>query len=231
MAKKKIYFDLGHGGTDPGAIGNGLHEKDVVLAIGRYIDSLMGEYENVEHKFSRLSDKSLTLSQRTDEANKWGADVLVSVHINAGGGKGFESFIYNGNYYGVDEAANVSLQNVVHKRIMNRCQFFADRGKKRANFHMVRESKMLAVLTECGFIDNSGDAANLKKQTHLKTIAAGHVEGVAEFLGLKKKVVAKPKPSGKLYKVQVGAYADKTNAEKMADRLKKDGYSTYIVEE
>lgn len=231
---KKVYFDLGHGGNDPGAVGNGLQEKNVVLEIGKYIDGLMGQYEGVQWKFSRLTDKALSLTERTNDANRWGADVLVSIHINAGGGKGFESFMYNGNFISVSQQENIAFQNVLHQRIMNRCGFFQDREKKRANFHMVRESKMIAVLTESGFIDNAGDAANLKDRTKLISIATGHVEGVASFLGLKNKPAA-PKPSapnnGKLYKVQVGAFANKANADRLAADLKSKGYPTYIVHE
>lgn len=73
MAKKKIYIDLGHGGSDPGAVANGLEEANVVLEIGKYMKDMFANYENAEVKFSRLSDKTLSLSQRTNEANDWGA--------------------------------------------------------------------------------------------------------------------------------------------------------------
>jgi N-acetylmuramoyl-L-alanine amidase len=226
----KIYIDLGHGGQDPGAIGNGLQEKDVVLEIGKLIKEMFNQYENVQLKFSRLSDKTLSLSQRTNEANAWGADILLSVHINAGGGDGFESFIYNGNYYSVSEKKNAALQNTLHKNIMAKCSFFDDRGQKRANFHMLRESKMIGVLTECGFIDNRQDATALKDRAKLMKISAGHVEGLADFFGLKKKVVAsKPLTDGKLYKVQIGAFSEKSNAEQMAKKAEKKGFKTYIV--
>jgi N-acetylmuramoyl-L-alanine amidase len=226
----KIYIDLGHGGQDPGAIGNGLQEKNVVLEIGKLIKDMFSQYENVQLKFSRLTDKTLSLSQRTNEANAWGADVLLSVHINAGGGDGFESFIYNGNYYSVSEKRNAALQNTIHKNIMSKCSFFDDRGQKRANFHMLRESAMIGVLTECGFIDNRQDAAALKDRGKLMKIAAGHVEGLADFFGLKKKAAApKPTADGKLYKVQIGAFSDKENAEQLADQAEKKGFKTYIV--
>lgn len=233
MVKKKVYVDLGHEGIlkgmDPGAVSSGLKEASIVLEIGKYMKDMFANYENVEVKFSRLSDKKLSLNQRTNEANAWGADVLVSIHINAGGGKGFESFIYPG----VGEATQ-AFQNAIHTKIMGTGVFTTDRGKKRANFHMLRESKMTAILTENGFIDNSTDAAALKNRVKLIALASGHVEGVASFLGLKKKAVSKPeqKPSGKvLYKVQVGAFSNKKNADNLAAELKKKGYSTYIVQE
>lgn len=234
MAKKKVYFDLGHEGVgrnlDPGAVANGLHEADVVLKIGKYINDMMENYENVEWKFSRLSDKRLSLSQRTNEANAWGADLLVSIHINAGGGDGFESYIYNGSYNG--KGKTQAFQNTLHKNIMQNCKFFDDRGKKQANFHMCRESGMDAVLTENGFIDSNRDAAALKDRGKLIQIAAGHVEGIADFLGLKKKASAKPKPDpapeGTFFRVITGSFADRENAEARMKALKKDGWDSFL---
>lgn len=90
----KIFIDPGHGGTDPGAVGNGLQERNVNLQIAlRVRDILLNEYDNVT---SRTGDQTVSLGQRTNAANSWGADYFLSIHINAGGGTGFESFIYPG---------------------------------------------------------------------------------------------------------------------------------------
>ncbi|WP_060210477.1 glucosaminidase domain-containing protein [Sporosarcina koreensis] len=92
----KIFIDPGHGGTDPGATGNGLKEKDLTLAISKRIESLLKGYDGVQVRLSRTSDQTLSLKQRTDMANNWGANYLLSVHINAGGGKGYEDFQWKG---------------------------------------------------------------------------------------------------------------------------------------
>lgn len=69
----KIYLDPGHGGSDPGATGNGLQEKDVTLAIALKINEiLLKEYDNAETRLSRTTDKTVTLQERTDDANSWG---------------------------------------------------------------------------------------------------------------------------------------------------------------
>src|SRR5690625_2559502 len=91
----KIFIDPGHGGSDPGAVGNGLREKDLTLKISKKIANILKDY-HCSVKLSRTGDQTLSLKQRTDMANKWGADFLLSVHINAGGGTGYEDFIYNG---------------------------------------------------------------------------------------------------------------------------------------
>jgi N-acetylmuramoyl-L-alanine amidase len=183
---KKAFIDLSHGGSDPGAVANGLQEKNVVLEIGKYMNEMLKSYEGIEWKFSRLDDRTLTLDQRTDMANAWGADIFVSIHINSGGGYGFESFIYNGDWS--TKNGTIAMQNYMHGILMKHMgSFFYDRGKKQANYHVLRESKMKAILTENGFIDNSRDAAILKDRTKLMIIAAAHVEAITGFLGVKKK--------------------------------------------
>jgi N-acetylmuramoyl-L-alanine amidase len=105
-----------------------------------------------------------------------------------------------------------------------------DRGKKSANFHMLRESKMKAILTENLFVSNGSDATKLKDDSFLDKIAQGHINGLASYLGLKK--IAIPTPTlpkeGKLYKVQVGAFEHKENAEALANDLIKLGYRPLV---
>ena len=227
----KIFIDPGHGGNDPGAVANGLKEKDLTLKIAKKIQSLLSEYEGVSVKLSRTTDVYLSLSERADMANKWEADYFISVHINAGGGTGFESYIYN-----KPSTKSVAYQNVIHPEIMKAIGNVKDRGKKRANFAVVRETKMPAILTENLFIDNSSDAAKLKSDSFLSQIAFGHVQGLVKAFGLKKKAASKSSPAKpavsnqkEVYRVQVGAFADRKNAEKLAAELKKKGYPAFIT--
>jgi N-acetylmuramoyl-L-alanine amidase len=228
---KKIFLDKGHGGSDPGAVANGLQEKTLTHQIVEYaVDHLFENYTGFELRVSRAGDQTLTLSQRAKMANDWGADVFVSVHINAGKGTGFESYVYNGGV----SSQTIALQNVLHGEILFAMRGFGaitDRGKKRANYAVLRETKMPAVLTENLFID-SNDAKYLKNEAFLKAVGEAHARGVAKFLGLPKK--AKPQPQqkvsdGKLYRVQVGAFTDPDNAKKLAEELKKKGYPAIIV--
>ncbi|WP_127575244.1 N-acetylmuramoyl-L-alanine amidase [Paenibacillus barengoltzii] len=183
---KKVWIDAGHGGKDPGAAANGLKEKDIALAVSLAIKArLESAYEEVQVLLSRNTDVFLELKERTDKANAAGADLLVSVHCNAGGGAGgFESFRYTNA-----SAASRAFQNVLHTEIMAALKPFGvtDRGQKAANLHMVRESKMPAVLTENLFIDVTADAAKLKRSDVTDAIVAGHVSGIAKYLGLKKR--------------------------------------------
>ncbi|WP_055108946.1 N-acetylmuramoyl-L-alanine amidase family protein [Paenibacillus ihumii] len=183
---KKVFIDAGHGGKDPGAVGYGLQEKDIVLAVSLGIkQQLESQYDGVQVQLSRSTDVYLTLKERTDLANKAGADLLVSIHCNAGGGAGgFETFRYSSA-----TTASTSFQNVLHGEILTALKPFGviDRGKKSKNLHMVRESKMPAVLTENLFIDVASDAARLKRPEVIDAIIQGHVSGIAKYLGLKRR--------------------------------------------
>ena len=75
MIMVKIFIDPGHGGTDPGAVGNGLQEKNLTLQIATRVKNiLLAEYNNVSVLMSRTGDTSLSLQERTNQANAWGAD-------------------------------------------------------------------------------------------------------------------------------------------------------------
>lgn len=180
----KIFIDAGHGGSDSGAIGHGIREKDVNLVIALKVRQILNnDYEGHSVKLSRTTDQTLTLKQRTDMANLWGADYLLSIHINAGGGVGFESFTYNGNY--ARKIRTNQLRNFIHEAIIEETGF-RDRGQKEANFHMLRESSMSAILTENGFIDHQIDASKLNQPAFIEKIARGHAKGLAIALGLER---------------------------------------------
>ncbi len=79
-----IVIDPGHGGKDPGAIGpNGLMEKDVVLKIGRLLAGKLRKLPNVKVEMTRTRDRFLSLAERTAIANTHGAELFVSIHLNA----------------------------------------------------------------------------------------------------------------------------------------------------
>ena len=70
----KLFIDPGHGGNDPGAVGNGLREKDLTLAIALETRRvLLTEYEGIQVKMSREKDQTVSLKARTDAANAWNA--------------------------------------------------------------------------------------------------------------------------------------------------------------
>ncbi len=181
----KIFIDPGHGGTDSGATGNSLQEKNLTLQIATRIKNILtSEYDNVSILMSRTGDTLPTLNERTSKANAWGADFFLSIHVNAGGGTGYEDYIYPGA-----GSRTSTYQSTIHAEVLKLVNF-TDRGKKSGNFHVLRESNMPALLTENGFIDNVNDAAKLKSASFLESIARGHVNGIVKCFNLPKKATA-----------------------------------------
>jgi N-acetylmuramoyl-L-alanine amidase len=223
----KLYIDPGHGGKDPGAVANGLKEKDITLTLAKKIrDILATEYDDLAIKMSRTGDTFPSLQARTDEANSWGANYFLSIHVNAGGGDGFESFVYP-----FTSSKTKDAQKDIHSEIMKQIAGTKDRGMKEKNLHVLRESRASAILTENLFIDTTSNAEKLKSDSYLDKLARGHVNGLEKALDLKRKSSGAQAPGGTLFKVQVGAFSDRKNAETLAADLERKGFKTYIVEE
>lgn len=223
----KIYLDAVHGGADSGALGHGLREKDVTLALCERMARLFDEYV-VDVRLSRNRDVTMSLRERTDDANRWGADFLLSVHVNAGGGTGYEDYIYNGSVL----PETMRIRDVVHREVALELGDVRNRGKKRANFHMLRESKMAAMLSENLFIDTAADAAKLKSAVYLQKIARGHVNGIVKAFGLKKRTSAGSISAGNavFYRVVAGSFHERANADAQVARLKKLGVDGVFID-
>ena len=78
----KVFLDAGHGGKDPGALGNGLQEKDIALSVTLKVGNILANH-GVTVGYSRTTDVFLELADRATRANNFGANVFVSVHCNA----------------------------------------------------------------------------------------------------------------------------------------------------
>ncbi|MDN3017894.1 N-acetylmuramoyl-L-alanine amidase [Paenibacillus sp. BSR1-1] len=221
----KLYLDPGHGGTDPGAQGNGLNEKDITLDIALKIRTiLLNNYENIEVMMSRTGDITKSLSQRTNEANAWKADYYLSIHINADSGTatGYEDYIHSNLS---DTSTTAKYRDIIHAEVIKLNQL-RDRGKKKANFHVLRESKMPAMLSENGFIDNSQDAALMKQTSWRQNVAQGHANGIALAFNLQPKSTA---PAGTIYKVIAGSFKLRDNADKRVAFLHSVGIESFVV--
>ena len=201
-----------------------MQEKDVTLKIAletRRI--LVEEYEGVTVKMSREKDATVSLNQRTNAANNWNATFFLSIHINAGGGTGFESYRYVQNGSSTTMTAQkISMLLCCLPRIGK------DRAKSGQTFMFSGNPKMPAVLTENGFIDTASDAAKLKDTSFLKKLGRAHAQGLAKTFGLKKK--APPPSTGTLYRIIAGSYSDRATAENQQSSLQKKGIDTWLWE-
>ena len=235
----KIVADAGHSLNTPGK--RTPNDEREWTFNDKVVDAFMlflAKYENVQ--LLRVDDSSgkvdIPLSVRTNKANNWGADVYISFHHNAltgvwGDHGGVETFIHPQIPKETKDIAKILHNNVV------KAMGLQDRGLKTADFHVLRETNMSAVLIEGGFMDSRIDIKAMRDDKRLKAQGEAVARGVVEYYNLKLKEVVKPvikpvsKPTnGKLFKVQVGAFADKNNADRLAKELKTKGYPVHIVE-
>lgn len=175
----KIFIDPGHGGRDGGASFGGLVEKDLTLKMSKKIRDQLKGYKDVEVRLSRTTDKYVGLKERARLANQWGADYFLSIHINAGGGTGYESFVYNET----KNKGTRKLRKVIHGEVVNKINV-TDRGRKQKNLSVLRNTSMSAMLSENLFIDHDEDARKLKKDSFLDDLASGHVKGLVKAFNL-----------------------------------------------
>lgn len=230
MSKKlKFFLDPGHGGHDPGAIGSNSKEAENVLKVALALEKKL-KAQGHEVKLSRRTDVYLTLTQRANLANAWGADIFISLHDNSAVNKtatGFETFIFNGQV----SSNTIKLQQHVHKAIANGIGL-RDRGLKRANFAVVRQTNMPALLIEYGFISNLTDekviAFEIEKQAQLT------FEGINSYLGVKTKPVtstptANPVPTTETKEESDEIMLNETGRKEIRALLKKARTKTYQV--
>ena len=220
----KVLIGVGHGGSDPGAIANNTKEKDLNLSI-----ALACRDELVRHgvsvKLSRTKDENDPLSEEIRECNAYGPDLAVDIHNNAGGGDGAEVFYHYGG--GKSKTLAKNILSEIEKVGQN------SRGAKtRLNsngkdyYGFIRETSCPAVIVECAFVDNASDLKILATEGKRKAMGGAIAKGILKTLGIEFQA-----EKSTLYRVQVGAYLVKANAEAMQKKIKAVGFDAFIVKE
>lgn len=239
MGKPFVVIDPGHGGYDPGAVGFGLKEKDLNLKLALKVAERLN---GVRVLLTRERDVFVSLANRVAICRRAEPELFLSLHVNAGGGRGFESFSCSSK--GADSPA-VVMQAAVHNRIMEAIRGFnlVDRGMKRASFYVLRHNPYPAVLIESLFIDNEREAELWRSDVFVESLAGGVAGGVLAALNLPESDSKAPgddnsfegeqSPShGKnLYTVQVGAFKYLENARFRLQEARAAGFDdAYIYE-
>lgn len=215
----KVFIGVGHGGSDPGAVANNFKEKDLNLQIALACKDYLVKH-GVEVKMSRTKDENDTLSDEIKECNAFSPDLAVDIHNNAGGGDGAEVFHHYGGGKGKSLATNI-LDEITKIGQNSRGAKTRTNSAGRDYYGFIREVIAPAVIVECAFVDNATDVEILATEGKRKTMGQAIAKGILKSLGIEIQ-------SDKLYCVQVGAYADKSNAEVMLKRLKSAGFEGYI---
>lgn len=218
----KVFLGVGHGGKDPGAVANGFEEDDLNLSIALACRDEL-ERHGVTVLMSRTKDENDDVSEEIRECNAFDPDYALDIHNNAGGGDGAEVL------YSIVGGKGKELAQSVLDEIVAIGQ--NSRGiKTRENlsgfdyFGFIRQTEAPAIIVECAFVDNKTDIAIIDTPIEQKQMGIAIAKGVLKMLGINYK-----EPVTKLYRVQVGAYSKKENAETMLKKLKSAGYDAIIV--
>ena len=223
----KIYINPGHSDKDSGAVGYETERRLNVKVSNFMRDHLQANYV-VDLRMNPGSMDSL--AEIANDANKWGANLFVSNHFNAGGGDGFECFVYS--------AKTVPMGEIFAKHVkaagQNLRLYGAAPGVKiRPGLAVLSRTHMTAILTESAFVDNKKDIADWNDDAELKALGVAYAEAAAEYLQLEKKTSAPaPAPVTKpnteiphtLYHVQVGSFSKKAYAEKKREAVEAAGF-------
>ena len=220
----KVFIGVGHGGLDSGAVANNTKEKDLNLSI-----ALACRDELVRHgvsvKMSRTKDENDPLSDEIRECNAYAPDLAVDIHNNAGGGDGGEVF-----YSHIGGKGKTLAENILAEIVKVGQNSRGAKTRKNANgkdyYGFIRETSAPAVIVECAFVDNASDLKILATETQRKAMGVAIAKGILKTLGVE---IQSEKAS--LYRVQVGAYLIKANAEAMQKKIKAVGFDAFIVKE
>lgn len=173
-----VCLDAGHGGKDPGAVNNNLKLKEstITLNVVQKISGLLKK-KGINVILTRSKDEYVTLAARCLVANRNKADIFVSVHCNSAANNravGIETYCYKVGGKGEQ------LAKLIQNNLINATKTL-NRGVKTANFYVLRNTVMPAVLTEIGFISNDDEARKLNDNNYQSQIAQAIAEAVLQY--------------------------------------------------
>lgn len=231
----KIYIDPGHGGDSIGATYKGRKEQDDCLRLSLAVEKYLLTQPGVEVKLSRRTDINPDLMARANEANAWGADYFLSIHRNAfvpEGATGAEIWVYSkvltsGETYKFAEAILNDVCAVTG---------YKNRGVKLGatsydDYAVNKYTNMHSALFEVGFIDNTKDNQTFDKC--LDAMALSIAKNLIKAVGLTWTEANDKKADttndNTLYRVQIGAFKNKANAEAYAAKAKAEGFDAFVT--
>lgn len=173
-----IVIDPGHGGKDNGATGvDGSYEKEFTLSLGKKIQSLLNEEPEINVLMTRDDDRFISQKslERPEFANENEADLYLSLHQDSFDDpdvSGTESFYYD------DDSLDVA--EIIQKHVVDTTGF-NDRGVKRENLFVLRDSDMPSVLIEVGYLTNPDEQEKMNSDNFQEQIAQSIVDGIEEY--------------------------------------------------
>jgi N-acetylmuramoyl-L-alanine amidase len=183
--KAKVFVHVGHGGNDPGAIGNGMRESDVVLDVALRLETML-KHQGIEVMLSRRTD--VNVGNSAPRANAWGADMFLDLHCNAfyrNTANGYETF------YPANKPQDKAFAACIHAEYLKGIPNIRDRGVKpdgqtqhSGGIRRLRDTLMPACLAEFAFI--TADATRFPNpgilRDHRGAIASVLLNGILRWM-------------------------------------------------
>ncbi|MCI8477566.1 MAG: N-acetylmuramoyl-L-alanine amidase [Oscillospiraceae bacterium] len=171
----KIVLDAGHGGDQPGCVINGTAEKDITLSIVLLLQEKL-ESEGAAVVLTRSTDYDVSLPDRSEIANKAGANYFISIHCNSyeddSSVKGFECYYYQ-------SAKSENLAEAITSEADSHS--ISTREVKEENYAVLRETAIPAVLIEVGFLTNTEERGKLMSQEYQELLAEAIASGILGY--------------------------------------------------
>ena len=180
MGKKKVFLGVGHGGSDPGAVGY-IEEADTNLQMALACRDFLVAY-GVDVKMSRTKDEDDTVNEEVAECNAYGPDLAVDIHNNSGGGDGFE--VYHTIYGGTGKTLAQNIEKHVKAIGQNSRGVKTRQGNNGDYYAFIRETVAPAVICEGVFVDTKADAAQADTLAEQQAFGVAYAKGILDTLGL-----------------------------------------------
>ena len=178
--KGKVVLDAGHGGSDYGAIREGINEKDITLEITQRVEAILRS-KGCKVSLVRKDDTFVSLEDRVDFTEKEGPEVFVSIHVNSAVSNtpcGIETHWYHDS--------SKDLAEIIHKNMIKQIPSAKDRGLFKSKFYVINHTSAPAVLCEIGFLSNTEERNELITESRKQRTAKAIAEGIIEYLKGKK---------------------------------------------
>jgi N-acetylmuramoyl-L-alanine amidase len=189
QVRKAICVDPGYGGTEPGAVANGLEEKNLNLSLGMHLKAWLEQDSantagggNWKVIMTRTTDVTVTPAARAKICNDAGAERILSIFNNGlkGTGTAFGTETYVENGY---SSATLAFAKQVQAQVVAQGGTF-DRGVKTGDYIILKNTPAIGCLTLPGFVDNKGDAAKLASDTWRNGVAKGMMMAIQQSFGI-----------------------------------------------
>lgn len=226
----KVFLGVGHGGSDPGTVANGLKEANMNLTM-----ALGCRDELIRHGvtvlMSRTTDENDDLAEEIRECNNFNPDLAIDIHNNSGGGDGFEAFYHHGGGKGLTLAKNIEEEVKAIGQNSRGCKIKKN-SQGNDYFGFIRNTICPAIIVEGVFLD-SNDRFIADEYHEQIAFGKAYAKGILKTLGIKyingpSNNIEESKET--YYRCIAGSFKEKANAEKRKKELEEKGFTGVFLE-